>query len=135
VHYVKAGIAPRKIVVGMPLYGRTFANTDDPGQHFHGTGTGVRESSVYKYRDIPLPGATIYTDNTITAAWSYDSAQSFMVSHITLDTIVQKYISVEVGGLGGVMWWELSGEKQGDRPLISKVSFNPTLITPAGQHF
>jgi chitinase len=112
VDYVKAGIAPSKIVVGMPLYGRTFANTDGPGQNFHGTRIGIWEPSVYDYKDLPLPGATTYTDDTIAAAWSYDSAQRFMVSYDTLDTIAQKSIFIKAEGLGGAMWWESSGDKQ-----------------------
>lgn len=37
IFYTGQGVHPSKLVVGMPIYGRAFANTDGIGRPFQGT--------------------------------------------------------------------------------------------------
>jgi chitinase len=58
--YKSQGIHPTKLVIGMPLYGRSFLNTNGPGHPFQDVGEGSWERGSYDYRALPLPGATVY---------------------------------------------------------------------------
>jgi chitinase len=119
--YIKAGIPADKIVIGMPLFGRSFDDTDGPGSSFSGVGKGTWEPGVYDYKELPLPGAEVETDHAIGASWSYDSSQRVMISFDTPSTTVTKTKYIKMRGLGGAMWWESSGDKMGNDSLISSV--------------
>jgi chitinase len=120
--YIEAGIPAEKIVVGMPLYGRSFANTDGPGTPYSGVGQGTWESGVYDYKALPLLGAEIKTDHAIAASWSYNSSQRVMISFDTPFITATKTGYIRTRGLGGAMWWEASGDKLGNESLVSTVS-------------
>lgn len=109
--YTSNGVPCDKIVLGLPLYGRSFLNTNGPGHPYSGLGQGTWESGVYDYRALPLPGSTVHVDEKLVASWTYDPIKRELVSFDSEEVarIKGKYIKKE--NLGGSMFWELSGDK------------------------
>ncbi|KAB8232827.1 glycoside hydrolase family 18 protein [Aspergillus alliaceus] len=113
-YYETSGLVPRsKIVVGMPIYGRAFTNTDGPGTSFSGVGEGSWENGVWDYKALPRPGATEYVDPSIGASWSYDPTTRTMISYDNVRMSEIKAAFVRHHGLAGGMWWETSADRGG----------------------
>lgn len=120
-YYTSHGVPAHKIVVGMPLYGRAFENTDGLGKPYRGIGDGTWERGVYDFKKLPLAGAEEHHDHESGASYSYDSAKRTLISYDTVDMARKKADFVKKGGLGGAMWWESSADKEGGDSLVGNV--------------
>jgi chitinase len=120
-HYRDAGIASSKIVLGMPLYGRAFENTDGPGKPYSGTGAGTWENGVHDFKKLPLEGAQEVCDEEAGATYCYDAQKKVLVTYDTVDMARRKASWIKENGLGGGMWWESSADKERDESLIENV--------------
>jgi chitinase len=122
--YIAAGVPASKIVVGLPLYGRSFESTNGLGQSFSGVGSGSWESGSWDYKALPKAGATEYYDAAVGTAWSYDPSTKELITYDTKTSIGQKTTYIKNKGLGGGMFWETSSDKSGTDSLISTVAGN-----------
>jgi chitinase len=120
-HYKAQGVNPSKIVIGMPLYGRAFENTNGLGYPFSGVGEGTWENGVYDFKMLPLPGARLHYDEDAGASYSYDEAKKQLVSFDTVEMARRKAEWIKQQGLGGAMWWESSADRAGGEGLIDRV--------------
>ncbi|KAG6837720.1 hypothetical protein H0H93_003522 [Arthromyces matolae] len=112
-HYIAQGVARSKIVMGIPLYGRSFMSTQGPGSPFSGVGGGTWEAGVYDYRALPLPGSHVMRDEKALASWTYNYETKEMVSFDSEEVGKWKGEWIKAEGLAGSMFWELSGDKGG----------------------
>ena len=137
-HYVQVGrIQPSKIVLGLPLYGRAFVDTDGPGTPFRGgVGEGSWEKGVWDYKVLPQPGAKEVVDDEAGASYSIDEAKRVVVSYDNPEIAKRKAEYITKKGLAGAMWWESSGDAPADhdRGLISTVSRGPSLGSMKHKH-
>ncbi|PLN76078.1 putative class V chitinase [Aspergillus taichungensis] len=131
--YIDAGLPPSQISLGIPLYGRSFGNTDGPGKPFSGVddtsgrGDGSWDLDVWDVKALPRPGAKVIVEQDIGAAYSYDPQRRVMISYDTQDTVRQKAEYIKRKGLGGAMWWEASGDRE-----VGKGSLIATLVDSLG---
>ncbi|KAH6612879.1 glycoside hydrolase family 18 protein [Chaetomium sp. MPI-SDFR-AT-0129] len=116
--YIAAGVPASKIVLGMPIYGRSFEATGGLGKTYTGIGTGTWEAGVWDYKDLPKSGATVQVDSAAGASYSYDAGSQELISFDTPEMIGTKVAYLKQKGLGGSMFWEASADKQGGDSLI-----------------
>jgi chitinase len=95
--------------------GRSFAGTKGPGEPFSGVGRGSWENGVVDYRSLPLPGSYTFRDARLGASWTLDYDKQEMISFDDEEVGRWKGKYIREKGLGGSMFWELSGDKGAPR--------------------
>ncbi|KAE8147487.1 endochitinase 1 [Aspergillus avenaceus] len=118
-YYIDQGVAPKKIIFGMPIYGRAF-NTTGLGGNFTSVGIGSHEDGVWDYKVLPLSGTAKVTELLdIGAAYSYDPTHKMFITYDTVNVTKVKAEYIKKRGLGGGMWWETSGDRRREGSLIT----------------
>ncbi|CAE6468619.1 hypothetical protein ACGC1H_004182 [Rhizoctonia solani] len=116
--YLKKGASKDKFVIGMPIYGRGFENTNGIFQSFNGTGPGTWEAGLYDYKALPFANTTVYNDLKNISSYSYDPVKKELVSYDTPIIISAKSNWLMDQELAGAMFWELSADKSGADSLV-----------------
>jgi chitinase len=121
-YYLSQGVDSRKIMLGLPLYGRSFANTDGMGKPFNGMGQGSIERGIWHYKALPLPGASEGWDAKAGASWSYDPRTREAVSYDNPKAAKVKTAYLLSKNLGGGRVRKSWGDKTGTASLIRTVA-------------
>ncbi|KAK1582595.1 hypothetical protein Q3G72_016610 [Acer saccharum] len=104
------GVPPEKLVIGLPLYGRTWKlkNPKRNGIGAPAVGVGPGNNGIMMYKDIVdhnlANGATVVYDDSI-AMYSY--ARSDWIGYDGPTSITKKIEYANYEGLGGYFFWAL----------------------------
>lgn len=113
-YILSRGVNPKKILLGVPVYGRSFLGSDNINQPYSGVGG---EDGTFDYCDLPRPGAKEYHDDAVGAAYCTGGDGGF-VTYDTPRTVEQKAKFVTNLGLGGLFYWHITADKRGAKSLI-----------------
>lgn len=122
--YLAKGIAPSSILMGLPLYGRSFEETSGLGDTYNGVGPGdgLFGLGQWRYKDLPRSGATEHFDNVASATYSYDSSTDELISYDNVRSTVVKSAYLKGKGLGGAMFWSADSDKTGSDSLVATMA-------------
>jgi chitinase len=119
--YLAAGVDPRQIVIGAPLYTRAWSGVA-PGtaggylQPATGAAPGTFEAGVYDYKDLlaqvqtPGGGWQLYWDDNAQAAYVYNRSEGLFSSFETPTSIAQRAQWASEMGFGGMMFWDITND-------------------------
>lgn len=110
--WLQRGTPANKLVVGVPFYGRGWQSvpTTNNGlwQASGGAAPGTYENGIEDYKVLKTKGFTRYFQTQAQAAWLYGNGQFWTYDDPPVMTTKMQYIKSR--GLGGAMFWELSGD-------------------------
>jgi chitinase len=114
--YLAAGVPARKLVVGVPFYGRAFAGV-------HADNHGLDQAYAHYDADYPWSrlvadfidrnGYVRYWDATANAPYLWNAQKNVFVSYDDPQSFTLKARFVKAHGLGGMMYWEQSQDLDG----------------------
>ncbi|MEO8206003.1 MAG: glycosyl hydrolase family 18 protein, partial [Chthoniobacterales bacterium] len=124
-NYTNLGVPAKKLVLGIPFYGLSWKNVgasnDGLGQSGSGRPRGsYDDTGMFDYRDIQSrlasqPGVyTRHWDDNAKVPWVYNSKDSngIFITYDDVPSVREKTSFVRSKALGGVMFWELSGDSR-----------------------
>lgn len=118
--YMETGVPSKKIVLGVPLFGRAFQNTQGLGHPFSGVGKGSWEKGTWDYKALPKLDATVMHDSQADADYTFDGHE--LISYDTPRAVREKAGYVRDVGLGGLMFWEASADRNDSDSLVGTAS-------------
>ncbi|OBR15416.1 Chitinase 1 [Colletotrichum higginsianum IMI 349063] len=130
-YYLGQGIRSDKIVLGLPLYGRSFLNTNGIGKPYQGLGQGSLEEGVWHYKVLPRAGAVEVFDQTAGALYSYDAGSRELVTYDNLQSANFKADYLLRKRLGGAVFWEAAGDRKGEGSLVGTLASKMGTLDPA----
>ncbi|MGV6808689.1 MAG: glycosyl hydrolase family 18 protein [bacterium] len=114
---ITAGVPPEKLVVGLPFYGRSFANVAGAGinQPFSGAGSKTYEEGMLNYYDladnyINKNGYQYYWDDIAKVPYLYHATKREFISFDDPRSIRTKSRYALDRNLNGVMFWATTGD-------------------------
>ncbi|KAG9073737.1 hypothetical protein FRC06_011181, partial [Ceratobasidium sp. 370] len=97
---------------------------------------------VYDYKALPLDGAKVINDFRNISSYSYDRTKQELISYDTPEVAAAKAAWINLHGLAGAMFWDLSGDKNGTESLawttakvMQKLDNTPNHLSYPGSQF
>jgi len=137
--YLDAGVDPRKMVLGAPLYTRGWRGAADGGDGGYGEPTsgaapGTFEEGMYDYKDLlsqlqdPAKGWQLYWDDVAQANYVYQPSTRIFSSFETPTSIALKSQWAESMGLGGMMFWDISNDALDSRESLVGAAYDSWVL-------
>jgi len=110
-YYMEQGVPSKKLVLGMPLYGRVFADSDGLHTPYKGPGKGTtQEAGVRFFSDIKKNLLDIYQlswDEASLVPYLYNPDNKEFITFDNEESLRRKSQYIKEMQLGGAMVWEL----------------------------
>ncbi|KAL7755393.1 hypothetical protein ACKLNR_014491 [Fusarium oxysporum f. sp. zingiberi] len=126
--YLNAGVPAKKLVLGMPIYARSFLGTSGMGKPYSDVGSanptlGSWEDGVWDYKALSKLDLKTMNDEKAQAQYGICYNSPDIYSYDTPEIVKKKVAYLKERGLGGAMFWEASGDETGENSLV-KASFD-----------
>jgi chitinase len=115
--YLRRDAPPKRIVVGVPFYSRGWTGVAPANNGLYQTSSGAApgtwEAGVEDYKvakQFLAKGSTRYQDTQAGAAWLFNALTSTFWTFDDPPVMAAKADYVRRNRLGGIMFWELSGD-------------------------
>lgn len=109
-HYQMAGVPSQKIVLGTPLYGRTWTEVNQEDGLFQ-IGT---PGAVFSYEDLhnqlETNGYQSYWDDSAKVPYIYSPEKQVFSTHENIKSVGNKVDYINQQELGGIFFWEISDD-------------------------
>jgi len=115
--YLRGGVPARKIVIGVPFYGRAYGGVHGmngglfqpatPPPREWATGLDYRQIAA---RNLTTQGFTRFWSSEARVPWLHNDSLGVFVSYDDAESIGLKAEYARERGLGGVMIWEIGGD-------------------------
>jgi chitinase len=119
--FLDEGVPRDKLVVGVPFYGRGFTGVPAGNDGLYQPFTGTISTDYHTITLDYLPAYQRFRHPEAEVPWLYDPASGTMLSYDDPESIGRKTDYVIAEGLGGIMFWELSGDDK-ESSLLTAIS-------------
>ena len=100
-YVVSKGVPPKKLILGIPAYGRSFLGAMEVGDHYSGHGG---EEGTFEYKDLPRPGAVVFFDEPVGAIYCIGDDGGFVTYDNPHSVELKAKFAME-RNLGGLFFW------------------------------
>lgn len=113
-YILRCGFPAFKVLLGIPLYGRSFPQSTGLHQPFHGSG-GV--DGCFEFWQLPRPGTKEIYDERHGAAYCIGGDGGF-VTYDNAESVVTKARFALRQGLAGLFYWHIGQDRPGEESLV-----------------
>ncbi|KAF2675061.1 chitinase [Microthyrium microscopicum] len=115
-YLVKCGVPCSKILLGIPVYGRSFLGAQAAGQAYAGS---AGDEGTFEFRDLPRNDAVEQVDLQLGAAWCVGTNEAGgWISYDVPETVRVKAAYAKERGLAGLFYWTVTGDSVAERSLV-----------------
>jgi chitinase len=125
--FLAEGVPPDRLVVGLPFYGRGYTGVPPENDGLYQPFT---EISFTDYHALDEASGERHWHEEAGVPWLYDAATGSIVSYEDPESIAGKAAYIVEHGLGGAMFWELTGDDS-RWTLLTALSDNLRCGTPS----